>query len=311
MERQRKILHLAAAVVLAVSFLVLNVFLLKGVGRNATPLPSRPPATTAPPDGGDPYQRGRIDRVIASVGVMDLDQCAADLSQYNHNFEMAFVSGLPSLPIMPLSRLKQTLADRRTSRLYEHLTALHESQRAGRADALVREKLTALRDYCGRAPEDSSAALDGVYPHAADVSLFLCAVFCDVDEFLSVTDEWVKDDDAEPDFGRPDELYLMSLYLMVLHDKRGESLDSLNTRLEELGMAMEMEMPVLKYHDFYKWNAHTNNTDFTHRHLGVATDSASKLRTVAGFDFWPVSSVLETSQHQVARQAVRGWLESK
>lgn len=312
---------LAFGVVLAACFGGLNIYLLTSEATDRQP--GTDGTAQVVPDGGLPGQRERIDRVIRDVGQLDFDGCVDDLSQQNPNFQMAQVAGMSHLFGMKSSHLKQILGDRRVARLCELLMALPDDKASEQADRLFQAKFAVQKESWHAAIAGTGYGerwLADVYPHAAESALLLCALFCDREVFLRNADEWTREFDRdEPQEtssnaaytlrgGLPDALLLMSLYLMVMHDG-GESLESLNSRIEQLEDQTDLSIPTLKAIPVYNWSAHTNDTDFTHRHRGVPTDDKSILLNVVGLENWDDFIVGgEIDKHRAAARRMREWM---
>ena len=82
-----------------------------------------PPPKIRDLSGGAKIQRQRIDRAINTASAVSVDEAIASLSEYNESYELA---GLATMTSSSLGYcfMNSMLADRRISKIFEHLSSL-------------------------------------------------------------------------------------------------------------------------------------------------------------------------------------------
>jgi hypothetical protein len=270
--------------------------------------------------GGVPIQRRRIDRFIETTAPMSFDDAARSLNEYTEGYELAMQATLAHGTVNPGVILLEILADRRVAKLYEMLAQEPKRDAALKCAALFQEKLRVhveqTKQFRSGTHPDPVRYMSAVHLHAATAALFLCAHFCDKKTFLACLDKWHAefpgDSRSMPGVivsGLPETLFELNMLLLIL-EKEGTSRAELNTWLAELGTQFGFEQATIESVPFYKWNAHTNNTDFTHIHRFVPTDDEALLMEIPGFRNWPYGKfvgIAEVQEDVIA--AVRTRLE--
>ncbi len=138
--------------------------------------------------------------------------------------------------------------------------------------------------------------------HALSASAFLCAAYCEPLTTLGRIDRWnetiglhVDEIMTQPLFnrsrlrhdagryGRPEKLFLLNLYVLVLERHAGLMVREVQKRVD-----IPMPWPAMfeERVPFGAWDAHTNFFDFTHLHRGVPADDANVLFEVSLTRSW-------------------------
>ncbi|REJ74978.1 MAG: hypothetical protein DWQ34_07205 [Planctomycetota bacterium] len=270
---------------------------------------------------GATIQRRRIDNFINRTAKMSFEDAVASLSTYTEGYELAGLASISHGSANPRVMLVQIFADRRVAKLHEILAEQDADDAAQRVEAIFTEKLETFVEETERFRADEHEQplqyMSAYHLYAASVALFLCANFCDKPTFLELLDKWHA---AFPDDSRqgsgifisalPDALLELNLLLLV-YEKEGASRDELNQRLTSVGKDYGVEDWTAETLRLYRWNSHTNDTDFTHITQGARADDAAILARVPGFRDWPPISGFvhkpEVQDRVIGR--VRSWVE--
>lgn len=248
--------------------------------------------------GGATIQRKRIETFIKNTAAMDCERALASLSEPSEDFNVAYLAGLTNLPTPPIV-MRQILADRRVAKIYEELAKLPADQACEKATRAFDGKLQKHEEEFGKWCNGTSKyqLYPAFHPHAASATLFLCASFCSTETFQQKFDSWYARL-GQPQFDNggaskrcryPDPLFAVNLLVLVA-EKQGQSLEELNAKLTDTATKFDVRLPKAQELKFFRWNAHTNDTDFTHVHRGVAFDPTAIMTEVTGFASHPPSA---------------------
>ncbi len=158
--------------------------------------------------------------------------------------------------------------------------------------------------------------------HALTVSLFLVSCFCSPDEFLEKADEW--DRTMAPIVGQimndlkyrlligeamcngiPDPLLVCNLMLMVASRADGGGEAQAEEVLKWPELADELHRGKPRIVSFYKWDAETNASDFTHIHAFVPATESAVLARFAVVRRWDLGLRLDESLKQEFYQKLK------
>jgi len=265
--------------------------------------------------GGAKVQRERIDRFIGSTSEMNVELAIESL---NDNGETFGVVSLAALSPSSLGRcyIKQVLADRRASKIFQHLTKLPSEKSSDFASGMFDAKLAMMTENFKQMargdvdPNDSVAKL-GPDHHAASVGLFFCSYFCTprvLDEKLQKWDSQMN----TPEISKIDGVQYLSLNrfidplfrinLLVISGSRNgaTSIETLSSELEKIaqkviGANHNPFFPISKL-NMFKWDAETLDTDFTNVTRGVPASGNSILIQLPGFADSNSGAYLEDEQ---------------
>jgi hypothetical protein len=281
--------------------------------------------------GGAKTQRERIDRAIATAGNLNIDEAISSLSQNNDAFGLA---GLASLsPASPgHCFMKSILADRRISKIFEHLSSLPAKEADNRSQKIFEEHFSTLHEKwkewgssktrtVGTLLNSKNWPKTAAPHHAASAGLFLCSYFCSREVLDSNINRW-NDTLGAPDFENLDGIQmhtptrmidpLFHLNLLVISGHRHQrSVKQLNKDLESLCQKIHArKIPFLQVTQMkmFKWNAETLDTDFTHVTRGIPASGNSVLLELPGFA--DPNSSLDVSDPDVAKlceNCIRTW----
>lgn len=244
--------------------------------------------------GGAKIQRERIDRVIENTSQLDIEEILASLSVYGESYALA---GLASMSPSSLGHcfMKQIVADRRVSKVFEFLQSRSTSEASKQASTIFDTQFSILLsewDRISNTPGDDST---DPRHHAASAGLFLCSYFCSpgvFEEKLSEWDEKMSNTtyDKIQGVGLSGSRYIDPLFrlnlLVISGDRNGQSTDILNQELETVSRGISGDSkPFLKIEPvkLFRWNAETLDTDFTHISRNVPASGNSVLLELPGF----------------------------
>lgn len=281
--------------------------------------------------GGAKTQRERIDRAIATAGDLSVEEAISSLGQYNESYELA---GLASLsPASPgHCFMKSILADRRISKVFEHLSLMPAKEADNRSQQIFEEHFSTLHEkwkewgssktrMAGTLLDSKNWPKTAAPHHAASAGLFLCSFFCSREVMDSKIKRW-NDTLGASDFENLDGIQmhtptrmidpLFHLNLLVISGYRHQrSVKQLNKDLESLCRRIyPSSKPFLQVTQMkmFQWNAETLDTDFTHVTRGIPASGNSVLLELPGFA--NPNSSLEVSDPDVAKlcdHCIRTW----
>ena len=273
---------------------VLLCFILVG-GMSSPILGQQSPSKIRDLSGGATIQRQRIDRAIETARELSVDEAIASLSQYNESYELA---GLATMTSSSLGRcfMNSMLADRRISKIFEHLLSLPAADADAKSQQIFDERFAVFIKEWRNFAREGGIPKTGPPHHAACAGLLLCSFFCSKETLDSKIQRW-KDTMTQPEFeqrgevkfhelGRLiDRLFHLNLLVISGH-KHGRSVSQLNKELESLCRKISGdEKPFLQVTEMgmFKWSAETLDTDFTHRTRGVPASGNAVLLELPGF----------------------------
>ena len=248
--------------------------------------------------GGAVVQRERIDASIKNASEMTYEEAAIAISEPSQDFDVAHLAG-QSAGFAPPVVFRRIIADRRVSLMYETLLALPQNSASSKSAEVFVEKLRIHKDkyadWCSGTSQ--LTAFPSYTNHAASAALFLCATFCSKETFLDLLEKWdaemstptYENGGASKHLKLPDPLLKLNLIAIAL-SKQGKSIDTINALLGSLSAKTGEPLPVAVKIKLYRWNAHTNETDFTHTTRGVPSDGRAILTEIVGFPDWPSSN---------------------
>ena len=300
------------------TFTILVVLLIVAVfmyGRR-----ENPPPKIRDLSGGAKIQRQRIDRAIETAGVLNVDEAVASLSQYNESYELA---GLATMTSSSLGYcfMNSMLADRRISKIFEHLLSIPAKEADEQAQKVFENHLAMLHKEWRHFMKNGGVPKTGPPHHAASAGLFLCSFFCSKETLNSKIQRW-NDIMTQPEFEQNDgvkfgergrlidRVFHLNLLVIAGH-KYGKSVSQLNKELDSLCQKISGNgKPFLQVTQMrmFKWSAETLDTDFTHRTRGVPASGNAVLLELPGFA--DANSSLRLQNADVAEQllnCVRTW----
>jgi hypothetical protein len=250
--------------------------------------------------GGAIIQRKRIDEFIRSTSELSVERAIESL---NENGETFGVVSLAALSPTSLGRcyIKQVLADRRVTRVFQHLEEQPAHLAASAANDIFEDKLEIMvanwkqMALGGSNSADSFARL-GPDHHAASVGLFFCSYFCSPNVFDEKLHKWDEQMNATV-FDQIDGVQFLSnnrlidplfrINLLVISGSRNRaSIDALNRELEVMsGKITGDSKPIFEITklNLFTWDAETLDTDFTNVTRGVPASADSVLMQLPGF----------------------------
>jgi len=272
------------------SLVILSIFAVVTVLRRESP-----PPKIRDLSGGAKIQRQRIDRAIETARVLNVDDAIMSLSKYNESFELA---GLASMTSSSLGTcfMNSMLADRRISKIFEHLLSLPPKNADAKAQQIFEDQFAIFVDEWRNFAKKGGLPQTGPPHHAASAGLLLCSLFCSKETLDLKIQRW-NDIIRQSEFERIDGAKLHSpsllidrvfhLNLLVISgDNRRKSVSQLNQELESLCRKIKGNgKPFLQVTQMrmFKWSAETLDTDFTHRTRGVPASGNAVLLELPGF----------------------------
>jgi hypothetical protein len=274
-------------------------------------------------DLAPPNSRDRIERAIGTAGRLDVDQAIVSLSEYNESYELAELAGKSSAST-GVVYVNSILADRRVSKIFEHLSSLPAHEADAKAQQIFDGHLDSLVRVWKVFVAKGELQHIGPPHHATSAGLFLCSFFCSSETLHSKIQIW-NDSLRKPEFSKFDHSKLVwphrlidpmfQLNLVLISgSRRRKSIGQLNTQLAILCQKItgdaEPFLQVIQM-KLFKWSAETLDTDFTHRTRGVPASENTILLELPGFasnDAW-----YRLSRPSVAEQClncVRAWSDN-
>ncbi|MEQ1827036.1 MAG: hypothetical protein ABL921_13860 [Pirellula sp.] len=262
----------------------------------ATPvLGQQSPSNFRDLSGGATVQRQRIDRAIETARELSVDEAIASLSQYNESYELA---GLASKTSSSLGHcfMNSMLADRRISKIFEHLLSIPPKEADARAQQIFDDRFAVFVEEWRNFAKQGGYPKTGPPHHAASAGLLLCSFFCDRETLDSKIEQW-NETIALSEFEKidgvkflapsrlVDRLYQLNLLVISGHI-HGKSVEQLNKELALLCLKISGDAkPFLQLTQMrmFKWSAETLDTDFTHRTRGVPASDNDVLVNLNGF----------------------------
>ena len=298
-----------------VVFVALSIFAVFTLRRR-----ENPPPKIRDLSGGATIQRERIDRAIETAKVLNVDDAITSLSQYNESYELAVLAGQ-----FPASKgslhMSSMLADRRISKIFEHLLSLPQKEADAIAQKIFEDKLAILIGKWRNFIKNGGIPENGPPHHATSAGLFLCSFYCSMDSLDSKIQRW-NESLKQPEFEKfdlphvpaprrlIDPLFHLNLLVISGHRHR-KSVGQLNQELESLCRKITAD-PIAFLHvtqiKMFKWSAETLDTDFTHRTRGVPASGNDVFLELPGFT--DVRSSMRLRNSEVAVQClncVRTW----
>ena len=245
--------------------------------------------------GGAKIQRQRIDRAIETAKVLNVDEAIMSLSQYNESFELAGLAGTTSSSL-GYCFMNSMLADRRLSKIFEHLSSLPAAEANAKAEQVFDDQFSIFVNEWRNFAKKRGIPETGPPHHAASAGLFLCSFFCSKETLDSKIQRW-NETIRQPEFEQIkgvqfhaptrfiDRLFLLNLIVLSGHSQK-RSISQLNSELESLCQKINEDKdsyPRVTQMRMFKWSAETLDTDFTHRTRGVPASGNSVLLEFPGF----------------------------
>ncbi len=247
--------------------------------------------------GGAVVQRERIDRAIDTASRLNAESAIAELHEYSESYELAQLASL-SPSSLGICYIKQVLADRRVSKVFEKLQSLNSEDSSEQASKVFDSKLALLeREWNTQANGQHEGVGNlGALHHATSVAAFLCSYFCPpavLKEKLNSWDASVSADAIERIEGVElmavnrfaDPLFRLNL-LVISGVRNGASVEDLNKELDSITRQITGDSkPFLQVEsvNLFKWDAETLDTDFTHITRGVPASGNFILLELPGF----------------------------
>lgn len=279
-------------IILLMMFVLLSGALYFVYRRNSVQAP-----TSRDISGGAIVQRERIDKAIDTASKLDPAEAIVSLHEYSESYEVAQLASL-SPTSLGICYLKQVLADRRASKIFEHFQSLSNDDSSQEASKMFDSKLALLEREWNRQAEGETDSVGNLGPlhHATSVAAFLCSYFCSpalFDEKLKRWDTSVVSDAIDQIEGVElmainrfvDPLFRLNL-LVISGSRNGASVEVLNKELDALTRRITGDPePFLQVEtvNLFRWNAETLDTDFTHVTRGVPASANSLLLELPGF----------------------------
>lgn len=300
--------------------LLLSLLIILSIPRHSVPKPKNRDLS-----GGATIQRKRIDNFIDSTARISFDGAVEELNKNGEIFAMIVLAGLSSSS-PDRSFLNQVRADRRVSKIYQHLKSLPATTASDQAVKIFDAKLKLLEETWHLAASKKAfnhELMEKVGPdhHAASAALFLCSLFCSSDITNQKMREWDRVMDT-PDYDhiqevsalrsnrRLDPIFRLNL-LIICGYRKGASIGELKLRLASLSkMITGTEEPILNIEmvRLYNWDAETLDTDFTHVVRGVPASGKSTLVEFPGLPDCNVSYCLHDQQSfDAVETLINGW----
>ncbi len=279
-----------------------------------------PPPKIRELSGGAKIQRQRIDRAINTASAVSVDEAIASLSEYNESYELA---GLATMTSSSLGYcfMNSMLADRRISKIFEHLSSLPANEADAKAQQIFDDQFALFVKEWRNFVKNRGIPLTGPPHHAASAGLLLCSSFCSKETLNSKIQRW-NDTMTQPEFEQNDGVKygergrlidrVFHLNLLVIAGQNyGKSVSQLNKELDSLCQKISGNgKPFLQVTQMrmFKWSAETLDTDFTHRTRGVPASGNAVLLELPGFA--DANSSLRLQNADVTEQllnCVRTW----
>ncbi len=254
-----------------------------------------PPPKIRDLSGGAKIQRQRIDRAIGTARAVNVDEAIMSLSQYNESFELA---GLASMTSSSLGScfMNSMLADRRISKIFEHLSSLPAKEADVKAQQIFDDQFAIFVKEWQNFAKKRGVPRTGPPHHGASAGLFLCSYFSSKETLDSKIQRW-NDTIRQPEFEQLDgvqvhattrfidRLFLLNLLVLSGHRQK-RSISQLNSELESICQKINEDKawyPQVTQMRMFKWSAETMDTDFTYRTRGVPASGNSVLLELPGF----------------------------
>lgn len=260
-----------------------------------------PPPRIRDLSGGVTVQRQRIDRAIETAGALSLEEAIASLGQYNESYELAGLASMTSSSF-GYCKMNSMLADRRISRIFEHLQSLSANEASEKSQQIFGDQFAIFTKEWLDFVKTGGRPRTGPPHHAASAALLYCSFFCSSETLDAKIRLW-NDTITTPEFEQMvgiqihnpsrliDRLFLLNLLVISGH-KQQKSTSQLNKELELLCAKISGDAnPFLQVTQMrmFKWNAETLDTDFTHRTRGIPASGNAVLLELPGFadpDAW-------------------------
>ena len=127
----------------------LLLFIILVVGLSTPIFGQQSPSKILYLSGGATVQRQRIDRAIETAGKLNVEEAIQSLSQYNESYELAGIATMsPSSPGSCF--MNSMLADRRISKVLEHLLSLPVAEAETKAQQIFDEHCLEARTLVGK-----------------------------------------------------------------------------------------------------------------------------------------------------------------
>ena len=161
-----------------------------------------PPPKIRELSGGAKIQRQRIDRAINTASAVSVDEAIASLSEYNESYELA---GLATMTSSSLGYcfMNSMLADRRISKIFEHLSSLPANEADAKAQQIFDDQFALFVKEWRNFVKNRGIPLTGPPHHAASAGLLLCSSFCSKETLNSKIQRW-NDTMTQPEFEQND-----------------------------------------------------------------------------------------------------------
>lgn len=217
--------------------------------------------------------------------------------------------------------MNSMLADRRISKIFEHLSSLPANEADAKAQQIFDDQFALFVKEWRNFVKNRGIPLTGPPHHAASAGLLLCSSFCSKETLNSKIQRW-NDTMTQPEFEQNDGVKygergrlidrVFHLNLLVIAGQNyGKSVSQLNKELDSLCQKISGNgKPFLQVTQMrmFKWSAETLDTDFTHRTRGVPASGNAVLLELPGFA--DANSSLRLQNADVTEQllnCVRTW----
>ena len=254
-----------------------------------------PPPKIRDLSGGARVQRQRIDRAIATAGDLQIEDAISSLKKSDESYALV---GLARLDASGLGYkfVNGILADRRISKIYEHLLSLSFKEANSKSQMIFDQHFANFISEWQKFAREGGVPNTDAAHHAASAGLFFCSCFCEKEILDSKIQTWnsaIKSLELEKSAGASvhnpslviDRLYHLNLLVISGH-RNGRSINKLNNDLDVLCKKINgNSKPFLQVSQLrlFKWNAETLDTDFTHRTRGVPASGSEVLVEIPGF----------------------------
>lgn len=265
-------------------------------------------------DFGVPKAVKRIDASIDLAGSLEFAELCNSLSVYDQSFELAYTAGMSHSSPTPPVIYKQVIADRRVAKLFAFLQSRPIDEASQATAQLFDQKLKEMSTaWLNEAATQGS--VEQTLQHAVAAALFLCVWFCEDEVVGEKADAWIAwFDGFEPRYSffemdaRPPWMFLLNCYMNVI-ERRGESRDAMNARLDRLEKEVGTELPRLAPTAVYQWDTPTLPTDFTHMHRDAPVNEDDVLQALSGFHEHPAAGVtFDVATQEKVLELARDWI---
>jgi len=299
---------------------VLNLIWVGWISRQRKSPPRPDPKTPLPAGelaGEAPIQRQRIDDYISAIERETLEQSIENMSLHESLIVRSAMETYPSAPSPRAT--ERCLANRRLARVFEDFEKLPEQTRADRSQALFERafdefskaaNLILSRWEANNPPRDTNElfgahrSIDGYFWAVCGAEL-ICAQFGSAEQAVSNRQQMIElQGQLEARVARsPDRLTLpySEIQYFLLPDLFPLNIATVvcqrHLDLNWLDSVLPDDMERVETR-FYRWNAHTNEQDFTFQRRSVPSDQSRILHV---FHFYPAWHE-EGRLNQTARQ---------